>query len=226
VSHHVRSSTAQRDLLTSALLACGVIGPSLFVVVFLILGLTQPGYNPLRHWVSEFSLGPTGWINNANLIVSGVFVVAYGYGLKRIMRSGVGAFWGPTLIVTCGLSMILAGVFVTDPTGNYPFGVARLETPSIPGIIHDIAGPSIMLSMSAACFVFARRFSNLGWVDWARYSRLTGWLIPISFTVCSTLVGLEFSRVLPGAPSGLFQRIALILGMVWMARLAHRLCSA
>ena len=36
-------------------LAAGVLGPVLFVLVFLIEGATRPGYNPWRHFVSSIS---------------------------------------------------------------------------------------------------------------------------------------------------------------------------
>jgi Protein of unknown function (DUF998) len=39
------------------LLACGVIGPPLFVIVFLIEGAMRPGYSARRHYVSQLSLG-------------------------------------------------------------------------------------------------------------------------------------------------------------------------
>jgi hypothetical protein len=37
---------------TRALLACGVIGPLLFISVFLLEGATRPGYSAWRHVVS------------------------------------------------------------------------------------------------------------------------------------------------------------------------------
>src|SRR5213082_3059636 len=42
--------------ITRLLLACGVIGPLLFIIVFLIEGATRPGYSAWRHAVSQLSL--------------------------------------------------------------------------------------------------------------------------------------------------------------------------
>ena len=42
---------------TKTLLACGVIGGPLFVVVFLVEGATRVGYDPQRDPVSSLALG-------------------------------------------------------------------------------------------------------------------------------------------------------------------------
>jgi Protein of unknown function (DUF998) len=225
---HMTNRTRQRRPIGSQtnrfdrfLLKLGVAGPTLFVAAFLVQGFTRPGYDPLRSWVSELSLGSEGWINVVNLIVSGALILGFGLGLRRSLRSSPGALWGPVAVIGCGISMILAGVFVTDPTGNYPPGVPRPQTVSTSGLIHDIAGPMIILTMTVACFALAAHFSDEpDGRRWAHDSRITGWIIPISFIMCSALVGLDYGGVLPGAPSGLFQRVSLILGSVWMVRLA------
>ncbi len=40
----------------------GIIGPALFVAVFIIEGLLRPDYNAFSTYVSALSLGPRGWI--------------------------------------------------------------------------------------------------------------------------------------------------------------------
>ncbi|NLT28963.1 MAG: DUF998 domain-containing protein [Propionibacterium sp.] len=40
----------------------GVIGPSLFVLVFLVEGWLRPGYDPAADYVSALSLGERGWV--------------------------------------------------------------------------------------------------------------------------------------------------------------------
>jgi hypothetical protein len=41
---------------TKTLLACGMIGAPLFILVFLAEGATRAGYDPLRHPVSSLAL--------------------------------------------------------------------------------------------------------------------------------------------------------------------------
>jgi hypothetical protein len=55
--------------ITRVLLACGVIGPLLFIIMFLIEGATRPGYSAWRHaparrdhqrlWLDHASCAPT-----------------------------------------------------------------------------------------------------------------------------------------------------------------------
>ena len=56
--------------ITGWLLIGGVIGPVLFVVVFLMEGATRPGYDPMRMFVSLLSLSDLGWQQIANFLSS------------------------------------------------------------------------------------------------------------------------------------------------------------
>ena len=73
-----------------ALLACGVIGPAVFVVVFLIddtvPAIRPVGYNPLRHPVSGFAIGEHGRIQTANFILTGLLLLGFAIGLRAALR--------------------------------------------------------------------------------------------------------------------------------------------
>ena len=72
--------------MTRRLLACGVVGPTVFVLVVLIEGAVRPGYDPGRVFVSMLSLGDRGWIQVANFLISGALIIAFGVGLRRVMQ--------------------------------------------------------------------------------------------------------------------------------------------
>lgn len=204
------------------LLVCGVVGPLLCVIVFLIEGVTRPGYSPWRNWLSELSLGDQGWMNIANLAASGLLILGFAFALQRAFPSGPASRWGPRLVALLGVSMVLAGFFVIDPNGHYPPNVQPAV--SLHGIIHEIVSPFIFISSSATCFVVARRFAaEPDGREWARYSRLTGWLVAMAFLVGSILAGLDFAGTIPGAPAGLFQRISLFSAMIWLMLLSVHL---
>ena len=70
----------------------------------------------------------------------------------------------------------------------------------------------------------ARRFAgDPNWKGWALYSVVTGVLVLVFFIASTTVSALDESGVLPGSPTGLFQRIAIIAGWSWIALLAIRL---
>ena len=68
---------------TKALLACGVIGCPLFVLVFLIEGATRVGYDPLRYPISSLSIGALGWMQAANFLMVGAAIFASALGMSR-----------------------------------------------------------------------------------------------------------------------------------------------
>ncbi len=92
------SRSLKKSRSTEFLLLCGVIGPLLFILVFLIEGATRPGYSAWRTQVSYLALSTQGWEQIANFIICGALVIAFAVGLRRIWRTGRAAVWGPKLV--------------------------------------------------------------------------------------------------------------------------------
>jgi len=107
---------------TRRLLACGIVAGPLFLVVALVQALTRDGFDLSRHPISLLSLGELGWIQIANFIVTGGLYVACAAGMRRVLRHGRGATWGPRLVGALGVGLIMGGVFVTDPGAGFPPG--------------------------------------------------------------------------------------------------------
>src|SRR5215470_19651454 len=84
-------STGKQSMVTEPLLACGAIGALLNIVVLLILGATRPGYNAWQVPDSSLELGEGGWIQIANYIITGVLLLGFAIGLRRVLRTGRGS---------------------------------------------------------------------------------------------------------------------------------------
>ena len=211
-------------LVTRLLIACGAIGPLLFILVFLVEGATRPGYSAWRNFVSDLSLSNQGWIQIANFLICGVLMLCFAVGLRQVLRSGKGGVWGPLLLGVFGLSLIIAGLFVTDPSlGYYPPGISS-STHTLHGTIHGANAPLAFGSLTIAIFVMARRFArDPAWHGWALYSLITGILFVGFFIACLVVAQLDQSDVLPNSPTGLLERISIIIGWSWVALLALRL---
>ncbi|NMD72524.1 DUF998 domain-containing protein [Bacillus sp. DNRA2] len=195
--------------LAPAIFVCGMISPIFFVTVFLIDGATRPDYDPYFHWISHLSLGERGWIGIANLILMGINCMTLGIIIKKSMV-GKGALWGPRVIFLLGVELVLCGIFIIDPLMGYPVGaVAHL---SLTGIFHFISSFVMFETLIAACFVLASQFSRWFWV----YSILSGILAIMSISGCLAFAVLHFAGVLVGGPSGLFERIAMMIGCMWI----------
>jgi uncharacterized protein DUF998 len=217
------NQTQVYSLMTRLLIACGAIGPLLFIVVFLIEGATRPGYSAWHNFVSDLSLSNQGWMQIANFLVCGVLMLCFALGLRQVLRSGKGAVWGPLLLGVFGLSLLIAGLFVTDPSlGYYPPGTSS-SPQTLHGTIHGANAPLAFGSLTIAIFVLTRRgASDPAWRGWALYSLVTGIIFVGSFIACLVVAQLDTSGVLPNSPTGLLERIAIIAGWVWIALLALR----
>lgn len=176
------STSKDETALTRTLLACGVVAGPLYVVLGILQMLIHPEFDPTRNDLSQMSIGPLGWIQIANFIVTGLMVVAGAAGMRRILLGQRGGTWGPLLIGIYGLGLIGAGFFSADPARGYPPGTpVDAQVISGHGLLHFASGGIGFLALIAACFVFARRFSTLKQSGWAAYSALTGVLFFAAF---------------------------------------------
>jgi hypothetical membrane protein len=211
-------SAGEQKVSIRLLLAGGAIGPLLFMVVFLIEGATRPHYSVWQDAVSALSLGEGGWMQSTNFIVCGALVLGFAIGLRRVLRTGRGSTWGPILLGIVGLSMIGAGIFVTDPGLGYPHEASTI-TLTVHGTIHSLISLFAFISLPAACFVLARRdAADRASRGWAWYSVATGLLVVVFFVLTVVVTALN-------GPAGLTQRIFLIIGWSWIAGLSIRLMS-
>lgn len=210
-----------------ALLWCGAIGAPLFVWVFMIEDLVptirRAGYHPLRHAVSLLVLGPFGWIQVANFLVSGLLLFAFAVGLRQALRGYPGGNWLPVVVGLIGIGLVGTGLFATDPFGGYPPGTPTMAVRpdwTIHGALHQVFSMLVFLGLPAACCVIGYRFGRAGRKGWACYSMGTAVvgvtlfvLFSRGFAQHSTLVSI----------SGLLQRLALIAGLTWITALALHL---
>ena len=55
-----------------------------------------------------------------NLIVTGVLVIVFAVGLRRLMTEGRASHWAPRLIALYGIGLVTAGIFRADPVAGLP----------------------------------------------------------------------------------------------------------
>ncbi|GAA3265509.1 DUF998 domain-containing protein [Dactylosporangium vinaceum] len=203
--------------MSSARLYAGIAGPALFTVVTLTEGLTRPHYHPARELISELALTSRGWVQIANFLTIGLLLIAFATGLRQMVHSGPASVWGPRWVMLTGVALIAAGVFVTDPGPHYPPG-ATSQT-SWHGVLHQIAGLLVFLSLAMTAFIYARRFAR-------PYGVAAGTLIVALFLGASVMLGLSFAGTWSDAPAGLLESLSLYLGLAWLVALAAHLLRA
>ena len=202
---------------TKALLACGVLFGPLFYLLILIQMLTRSGFDIRIHPLSLLSLGDAGWIQITNFIVAGLLAILCAVGMRRLLRGGSGGTWGPLLIGTCGLGMIIAGLFPPDPSLGFPPGAPAgvPETMSRNAVMHGIGFLVAFTSLTLACFVYARRYISLGHRGWGFYCIVTGLVTPVIIFLGMTNMSL----------ASIFFAIAGIVALGWVAVISAQMIT-
>ncbi|MGC5010706.1 DUF998 domain-containing protein [Streptosporangium sp. DT93] len=206
---------------TGALLTCGAVAGPLFLFVVAVQDYTREGFDPRRHLLSMLSLGDGGWVQVANFVVAGLLNVAFAAGLWRVLRPGRGGTWGPLLIGGYGAGLTGAGLFRTEPAFGYPAGAP----PGLPEeygpsyVLHGASFFVVLVSLVAACAVFARRFAAAGDRGWSLYCAAVGVALPVIYL----LAGVLSDRGQDARPLSLLLRLLALVGWSWAATLAVRI---
>jgi hypothetical protein len=203
------------------LLHCGVWAGPAFTAVFLAEGAAREDYRPLRHPVSSLALGPRGWVQTVNFVVTGAAFLAGAAGLRLAEDRVTGSRTGPALIAAAGAGLVMAAAFPTDPVGGYPPGSPDVPaTPSRVGALHSLAAVPVFFGLPAAALRY-------GWRSW-RSGERSGFTAccaatAVTMPVTMALEGAGFSQSTRLAPyGGLFQRASIIAGFGWLTAVSAR----
>lgn len=189
----------------------GMLGPLLFVKIFLVEGWLRPGYQPLKMYVSELSLGERGWIQITNFIVFGVLFLLFSRGVAAEFPTGTASRGGPILLTITAICYLLSGPFVMDPA-NTP-----RDQMTIPGVLHGILGGIVFTLMPIICFVFLRRFR-----EDPKWHFFQGWTLILGTLIAAAVILLTAATKLPDTQNiftnwlGLIQRTAIVPFMIWI----------
>lgn len=191
-----------------ALLRCGMVVGPFYLVVGLAQALVREGFDLRRHSLSVLANGPRGWIQTANLALSGLMVVAAAIGFQKALRpqSRI-AGWVLSLF---GIGMLVGAVFPADPVDGFPLGTPEgpPTTISTPGAIHFLGGALGFLALAVSCFV----------VGVALFRRRNRGMAALSFVAgASVMAGFAMPALLPatGPVAGIW--FSVIVGWSWLA---------
>ena len=113
----------------------------------------------MRDVVSFLELGPTGWIQSLNFMLTGLLLVLFALGFFQWMHPRTAAGWlsvTTVLITLSGVGLILAGPFLPDAPGT--------AQTSVHGILHSIAFTVVFFPLGLAClFVGGKFIRTAGW---------------------------------------------------------------
>lgn len=122
----------------------GIAGILVFVVLVVSLHVIDPGRDPISITVSEYVLGPYGWLLSFAALAFGLGVLALATAIAATLPSPRPRA-GLISLATAGFGLVLVGAFPTDPIDPTD---PRFATTS--GMIHAAAG-----ILAFTCFALA-----------------------------------------------------------------------
>lgn len=146
---------------TRSLLGYLALAGPFYVIVSLAQALTRHGFDLAHDEWSLLALGHLGWIQQANLILTGVMIIVGAVGARRaIGRHADAGTWGPRLLAGYGVGLIGAGIFRADAADGFPPGTPDGPAAHVSGhgLLHLLFGSLGFACLIAACFVVARSY--------------------------------------------------------------------
>jgi hypothetical protein len=187
-----------------------LIGGGLFVAVILVAGYLTPGYSHARQSISELAAPgtPAHWLVRwMGFVPLGLSFLFFAIQSGRWFSTSIPS----ALFLLIGLSIMLAGIFSTDPEN-------RRDSAS--GKIHAGAVIVLLLLLSAAPFTFSiASLYKIPPPEWfLAFSFVMGILVSILVAPSSNDVlarGLMLFQRTSNPVLGLLQRLVLILHAIW-----------
>lgn len=199
--------------LTRSLLASGIIAGATLPIIIGVTGATRQGYSVWRNGVSQLGTGDGAWLFAVAFVLGGILIGLFALGLRRVLRSGRGATWGPIVIAVAAAGFIISGLVPTDPALGYPPG--ELPTATLAGRVHQGAGTLVFGGLSAAAFILARRLRSDA-RGLANFSLVTGTLIIVFAFAAGIAYRLDSLEIWRPAPAGILEQLSLLAAYGWL----------
>ena len=198
-----------RARLTMFLALLALVGIAVKFLTIAALHFLRPDVNPLLDPISNYGVGPYGFLLTVADIGSVLGTLALVFGLYLGIRPPGRSYVGLFLLALYGVSELLAGIFPIDVGGEA----------TTAGTIHNIVG-----NISFFCFPIAAILLSLRMgkdEQWRSFRRPALALsIVVVLTVILTIAGFNL-----GIGFGVTQRVANVTVLVWMLVVALHLRS-
>jgi len=190
----------ERQLAWLALIAIG--GIVYFVVAVLILHFLRPDYNPINHAVSNYAIGPYGYLMTAAFYALALSVFALALGLARSMVLTDQARVAVMLLNLASVGMIVMGIFPGDVHALHP-------PATITGVIHWTAAGVSFASIMIAGFILSRCFKTDE--RWQAFQRST-----LVLAMAMVVALLAYGVLALVGWIGVGQRIYIAVSLMWL----------
>lgn len=194
----------------------GLAAPVFYLVVVSILGLLEPDFSHRTDMMSMLGgvEGIRGLLFNIGVVITGLLLIIFAFGLHQSIHQGVGSKIGPILIALGGVGLFGSGIFSCDVNC-----VNVIESKTLVGWLHMlsafIAGSCLAIS---PFFIFFRMKQDELWEKYRSFTLAIGVFANLPGVVLWVSM---FTSRLPGW-EGVIQRLGLLFPLIWIFILAMR----
>ena len=192
-----------------------------YQVLLVVLILLRPDLDPSWHTISEWAVGPFGWVMSGAFLISALSYAVLFVMLKPQLQGIMGRI-GLGMLLICVIGATGVGIFTTDPMPiHYPLSTI--------GTLHVIFGTSqlMLLPIAALLINLSLARNNQTWGSarkvllWTAGLPLFGFLSFAVYTVIF-VVPLGPNAYGPGVNIGWPPRFAFFTYMLWLVILASQ----
>jgi hypothetical protein len=179
----------------------GVAIPVLWFGILFAAGALRPGYDHVRQYMTELTVGDNAWLAQLDFFVVGPLVLLFAYALKNAGGPPIGAL----LIAVKGVAIIVGGLFI----GDVDIGVRTTS-----GLVHNLSVVIGSVAMAAAIVAI-----TIAWRRAVVFSIAAAAVIVIATVLLAVATpqgtGSPDSPLAPWA--GLLQRLSMLANFSWPA---------
>lgn len=190
--------------------------PIFYIFLVTTLGLLESGFSHRTDMMSILGgvEGIRGLVFNVGVVITGLLLIVFAFGLHQNINKGLGSKIGPTLIVLAGVGLFGSAIFSCNVNC-----VNVIETKTLIGVLHMLSAfvAGSCLAISPFFIFFRMKQDKL----WKKYRSFT-----LSIGVLSNLPGvvLWVSMFTTRIPEweGVIQRLGLLFPLIWIFVLSLR----
>lgn len=188
---------------STALLGLGYFGAAVAC-----LHVLRHDYRPSRHMISDYAVGPFGWLMTTAFLALAVCCFSLMLGLRAFGPRAIPARLGVVLLGVASAGLVVTAIFPTDLPGTRGTTSGSIHTATFLLNVGSLLLATILLSASY------RRDAR--WrPTWPAAVGLAAFVV-VAFV-------LQFLSLRPGAPYGLANRLFVVALLSWLTLVGLRL---
>jgi hypothetical membrane protein len=192
------------EFLATAAIACFAY----FVFALLVLHLLRPDYSPVNHFISDYAVGPHGWVMTTAFLALSGGCLALALGLARGGPGSIAGWIGIALLGVAAVGLVVTAIYPTDLPGA-PYTRS--------GDIHELTFRVNVGSLILGSLLLSAGFgASPRWRDFRRTAL-------VLFSLVALGAVLQFATLRKGAPYGLANRLFCVLLLAWLGATSIRL---